>query len=178
MFQVDTTSNSDTRGLVVRTLSHVMDIPKPVIITITLLVYLQIFFMLIACTKQEPRFSLAYVWPWFLYSKLSCTKPVLSAGTDVYKTKPPTLDANPAQLHNMLHNLLICFYVFNLLFSSATFSSMVFFIYCFLTKIIFRKQRQFTSSYKNRFGFTDLILMAHLSSESIKYTPMTTSDKG
>ena len=48
------------------------DVPKPVIITIVSLLYLQVFFMLIACTKQEPRFSVAYAWPWYIYNKLQC----------------------------------------------------------------------------------------------------------
>ncbi|KAF6037841.1 TMEM251 [Bugula neritina] len=56
--------------VVLHTFSHVLDIPKPLIITVTTLLYLQIFFTLLACTKQEPRFSIAYAWPAYLYAKL------------------------------------------------------------------------------------------------------------
>ncbi|XP_067939049.1 lysosomal enzyme trafficking factor-like [Watersipora subatra] len=60
---------------IIRTVSHIVDIPKPVLVALVSLIYLQIFFMLIACTKQEPRFSFAYAWPWYLYNKLCCRNP-------------------------------------------------------------------------------------------------------
>ena len=49
---------------------HVMDIPLPVWLLIAFLPYLQVFAMLLACTKPQPRFSMAYLWP--IYIVLWC----------------------------------------------------------------------------------------------------------
>lgn len=49
---------------------HIIDIPVIILFIIFLLAYLQVFFMILACTKTEPRHSLAYNWPSFLFTKL------------------------------------------------------------------------------------------------------------
>ena len=51
------------------TFSHLMDIPLPVWMVILVLPYLQIFCMLLACTKPEPQFSMAYLWPFYIFYK-------------------------------------------------------------------------------------------------------------
>lgn len=48
---------------------HVTDLPLSVWLLILLLPYLQIFFMLLACTRSEPKMSIAYMWPGLLYLK-------------------------------------------------------------------------------------------------------------
>ena len=49
--------------------SHIMDIPLPVWILILVLPYLQVFSMLLACTKPDPQFSMAYLWLFYVYFK-------------------------------------------------------------------------------------------------------------
>ena len=46
---------------------HVTDIPLPVWFLLLVLPYLQVFCMLLACTKPEPRLSLAYLWPIYIF---------------------------------------------------------------------------------------------------------------
>ena len=46
---------------------HLADVPLAVWILLLLVPYLQVFFMLLACTKAEPRISLAFLWPFRLY---------------------------------------------------------------------------------------------------------------
>lgn len=48
---------------------HMTDLPLSVWLLIFLLPYLQIFFMLLACTRTEPKMSIAYMWPGLLYFK-------------------------------------------------------------------------------------------------------------
>ena len=46
---------------------HVADIPLPIWMVLLVLPYLQVFCMLLACTKPEPKFSMAYLWPIYIY---------------------------------------------------------------------------------------------------------------
>ena len=48
-------------------LSHAADIPLIGWLFIFLVPYLQIFAMLLACTKPTPQFSMAYMWPIYSY---------------------------------------------------------------------------------------------------------------
>ncbi|CAH1791398.1 unnamed protein product [Owenia fusiformis] len=48
---------------------HLTDIPLPLWMLLFSLPYLQVFCMLLACTKPEPRFSLAFLWPIYFYIK-------------------------------------------------------------------------------------------------------------
>jgi len=48
---------------------HIIDVPAIVLFILFLVAYLQVFFMIIACTKTEPTHSFAYIWPCFLYKK-------------------------------------------------------------------------------------------------------------
>lgn len=48
---------------------HVVDIPMVVWCLLFLLPYLQMFFMILACTKAEPKMSLAFQWPCLMYIK-------------------------------------------------------------------------------------------------------------
>jgi hypothetical protein len=50
-------------------IGHITDIPLPVWMMFFALPYLQVFCLLIACTKPEPKFSLAILWPVYLYFK-------------------------------------------------------------------------------------------------------------
>lgn len=49
--------------------SHVTDVPLSVWLLILLLPYMQIFLMILACTRAEPRHSWAYLWPGLVYKK-------------------------------------------------------------------------------------------------------------
>ena len=68
----DESGEAVTHGVMLRPFSHIFDLPKPLLITLVLVLYLQGFFMLIACTKQEPRMYVAYAWPWYVYNRLLC----------------------------------------------------------------------------------------------------------
>ena len=46
---------------------HLTDIPLTVWFIILVFPYLQVFCMLLACTKPEPRLSLAYLWPIYVF---------------------------------------------------------------------------------------------------------------
>ena len=48
---------------------HIADIPLALWFVILLVPYLQIFFMILACTKAEPRMSIAFLWPGMIYIK-------------------------------------------------------------------------------------------------------------
>ena len=59
---------------------HLMDIPLPIWIVILVLPYLQVFCMLLACTKSDPHLSMAYLWPIYIVLRvracyLRCAKP-------------------------------------------------------------------------------------------------------
>lgn len=49
--------------------SHITDVPLAVWLLLLLFPYLQVFSMLLACTKPEPRVSMAYLWPIMIYLK-------------------------------------------------------------------------------------------------------------
>ena len=49
--------------------SHVTDIPLPLWMLIFLLPYMQIFLMILACTRPEPKLTIAYMWPGLVYLK-------------------------------------------------------------------------------------------------------------
>ena len=49
-------------------LYHLSDIPLLLWIFILVLPYLQVFCMLLACTRLEPRHSIAFMWPCVIYS--------------------------------------------------------------------------------------------------------------
>ncbi|XP_060071974.1 lysosomal enzyme trafficking factor-like [Ylistrum balloti] len=48
---------------------HIIDVPMVVWFVLFLLPYLQIFFMILACTKAEPKMSMAFQWPCLIYLK-------------------------------------------------------------------------------------------------------------
>ncbi|KAI8788762.1 transmembrane protein 251 [Biomphalaria glabrata] len=50
-------------------LEHATHLPLAVWLLIFLLPYLQVFGLLLACTRPEPRLSLAYIWPGTLFFK-------------------------------------------------------------------------------------------------------------
>ncbi len=68
-----------TSGKFWTTLGHLMDIPLPLWILILVLPYLQVFCMLLACTKSNPQFSMAYLWPFYIYFR--CKKLYMDATT-------------------------------------------------------------------------------------------------
>ena len=49
---------------------HIMDIPLLIWILLLVLPYLQIFAMIFACTKPDPQFSLAFLWPIYIVLKI------------------------------------------------------------------------------------------------------------
>lgn len=49
--------------------THITDIPLAVWLLLLVFPYLQVFSMLLACTKPEPRISMAYLWPFVIYIK-------------------------------------------------------------------------------------------------------------
>ena len=65
--------------------NHIMDIPLPVWILILVLPYLQVFSMLLACTKPDPQFSMAYLWPFYVYFKCKKLYMDLTASEEVSK---------------------------------------------------------------------------------------------
>ncbi|ELT99513.1 hypothetical protein CAPTEDRAFT_172561 [Capitella teleta] len=72
-YHTDTQSSSSSSLL-----SHISDIPFHLLVVIIVLPYLQVFCMIIACTKPEPRLSLAFIWPVFVAScfrQIFCRKP-------------------------------------------------------------------------------------------------------
>lgn len=78
---------------------HIVDVPAVVLLIIFLMAYLQIFFMILACTKPEPRHSFAYVWPCFLYNKCrmfvsNCSSHIHgSQKSEIYKNGSVTIDS-------------------------------------------------------------------------------------
>ncbi len=44
-------------------LHHIIDVPLIVWVILMVLPYLQVFCMLLACTKPQPQFSYAFLWP-------------------------------------------------------------------------------------------------------------------
>lgn len=65
------TNNGDSqpRSVLSSIWEHLADIPLPVWLLVFLVPYLQIFLMILACTRVEPKHSLAYLWPGLLYMK-------------------------------------------------------------------------------------------------------------
>ena len=68
--KADKLLNEDTVAKTGSIFDHYTDIPLPVWMVVFLIPYLQIFAMLLACTKPNPQFSMAYMWP--IYSYLWC----------------------------------------------------------------------------------------------------------
>lgn len=50
--------------------THLADIPLGVWIIIFIFPYLQVFSILLACTKPDPQYSLALLWPIYIYLKV------------------------------------------------------------------------------------------------------------
>ena len=48
---------------------HVIDLPLSVWMLILLLPYFQIFLMILACTRPEPKMHIAFLWPGLIYLK-------------------------------------------------------------------------------------------------------------
>lgn len=69
-----------------RIFSHLTDIPLPVWLLLLLLPYLQVFFMLLACTKTDPRQSIALLWPGIFYLKF-CHQNTSSVHNNIGKSK-------------------------------------------------------------------------------------------
>ncbi|KAH3856201.1 hypothetical protein DPMN_098784 [Dreissena polymorpha] len=56
-------------SLLSRLWGHLTDVPLTVWFLVLLVPYLQVFLMLLACTRADPRLSLAYMWPGLVYQK-------------------------------------------------------------------------------------------------------------
>lgn len=67
--EVNSNPRATNEGILFSLGHHLMDIPLAVWLLFLVLPYLQIFCLLLACTKAEPRFSPAYLWPLLLYLK-------------------------------------------------------------------------------------------------------------
>ncbi|KAK3093501.1 hypothetical protein FSP39_016518 [Pinctada imbricata] len=48
---------------------HLADVPLGVWFVIFIVPYLQIFFMILACTRAEPKMSYAFLWPGMIYMR-------------------------------------------------------------------------------------------------------------
>ena len=48
---------------------HLTDLPLTFWLLVLLVPYLQVFMMILACTRVEPKLSLAYMWPGLVYLK-------------------------------------------------------------------------------------------------------------
>ena len=86
-------------------LSHVADVPLVAWLFIFLVPYLQIFAMLLACTKPSPQFSMAYMWP--IYSFMYVQQKVFaqnqwksSISTQSKDAEVPLLAQNAATVIN------------------------------------------------------------------------------
>ncbi|XP_052822089.1 lysosomal enzyme trafficking factor [Octopus bimaculoides] len=62
-------TNSSETSVLHRMFSHLSDIPLLIWIILFMIPYFQVFFLLLACTKPDPRLSLALLWPNILYLK-------------------------------------------------------------------------------------------------------------
>ncbi len=77
-------------------LGHVMDVPLPLWIVILVLPYLQIFSMLLACTKPDPRMSMAFLWPFYIFFKCKSLFQSLTFNEDTPKaTNSPVPNGHP-----------------------------------------------------------------------------------
>jgi len=65
----DPAKNSQDEWFFTRALSHIVDVPLPMWLFIAFLPYIQVFAMLLACTKPQPQFSMALLWPLYLFLK-------------------------------------------------------------------------------------------------------------
>lgn len=65
---------------------HITDIPLAGWILIAVPPYLQVFCMLLACTKPDPHYSTAFMWPLYLYIKVKQC---------LYGNNPPKHDLKP-----------------------------------------------------------------------------------
>lgn len=62
-------ASAESRTLLSSIWGHLTDIPLPVWLLVFLLPYLQVFMMILACTRVEPKHSFAYLWPGLVYLK-------------------------------------------------------------------------------------------------------------
>lgn len=62
--------NGDKQSLIGSFWHHVTDIPLPVWLVLLIPPYLQMFGLLLAWTRPEPRLSFAYMWPGIVYVRL------------------------------------------------------------------------------------------------------------
>ena len=68
---LDHTDTFHTDDMLISTWHHLVDIPLYVWILIIMMPYLQIFLLLLAYTKSEPRLSLGLMWPRYVYLLLT-----------------------------------------------------------------------------------------------------------
>ncbi|KAL4238127.1 hypothetical protein ACF0H5_002839 [Mactra antiquata] len=64
-----TKSEHHSQNFVSSLWGHLTDVPLTVWLLIFLLPYLQLFMMILACTRAEPKHSFAYLWPGLLFLK-------------------------------------------------------------------------------------------------------------
>ncbi|KAL3873647.1 hypothetical protein ACJMK2_036742 [Sinanodonta woodiana] len=65
----DSTEKDVKTSILQRAWNHLMDIPLPIWMGLLFLPYLQVFLMILACTRPQPRLSLAYLWPGLVFLK-------------------------------------------------------------------------------------------------------------
>lgn len=81
---------------------HVTDIPLTIWLLIFLLPYLQLFMMILACTRAEPKHSLAYLWPGLIHLKYQqCFKRQKSS------IIPSQISSEVASIRQQNHNCVI-----------------------------------------------------------------------
>ena len=83
--QVDTDESKTEAHGMLSMFSHISDVPIGILVFLCFVPYLQVFAMLLACTKPNPQFSVAYLWP--IYTYLWCKQKVLG-------TEERTIDAS------------------------------------------------------------------------------------
>ncbi|GAB1600544.1 transmembrane protein 251-A-like [Argonauta hians] len=59
--------NSSETSVLHQMFSHLTDIPFVIWIVLFIIPYFQVFFLLLACTKPDPRLSYAMIWPNLVY---------------------------------------------------------------------------------------------------------------
>ena len=69
-FHTTSTGGESQKSVLSTIWGHVTDLPLPVWLLIFLLPYLQLFMMILACTRVEPKQSYAYRWPGLVLLKL------------------------------------------------------------------------------------------------------------
>ena len=57
----------NSKRFLTRMWNHLMDIPLAFWFLLFMVPYIQVFCMLLACTKPQPQFSLAYLWPIYFF---------------------------------------------------------------------------------------------------------------